>query len=211
MELTGGANATGIIIPETTTGEATRGHSAIFVRTSFLPFPAFSRQPTSCAPTSEYQRRDDGRVINGISSSSSQFDPLRNSALVGTCNLPNQVNSRADRVDFTSGFSSQLLGQAERGAGAAVYSHCTMPQGASCHHEPPLMSSVPVAPNFVTAGASQANIYGARAEQTRPYYHQPAPSSSLHYQPGYVSQPWLSSQQTFPHGPSYSQQFSSLP
>ena len=210
MELTGGANATGIIIPETTTGEATRGR-AIFDRTSFSPFPVFSRQLTSCAPTSEYQRTDDGRVINGISSSSSQFDPLRNAALVGTCNLPNQVKSRAYRVDFTSGFSSQRLGQAEGGAGAAVYSHCMMPQGASCHHEPPLMSSVPVVPNFVTAGASQAKIYEVRAEQTRPYYYQPVPPSSLHYPPGYVSQPLLSSQQTFPHAPSHPQQFSNIP
>ena len=104
--------------------------------------------------------------------------------------MPNQINSRTDRADFTSGFSSQRLGQAERGAEAAVYSHCTMPQ-ASCHHEPPLMSSVPVVPNFVTAGASQANIYGARAEQTRPYYYQPAPPSSLHYRPGYISKRFL--------------------
>ena len=95
--------------------------------------------------------------------------------------MPNQVNSRANRFDFSSGFSSQLLGQAERGAGAAVYLHCAMPQGASCHHKPPLISSVPVVPNFVTAGASQANMYGARAEQT------------------------------FPHAPSYPQYFSNIP
>ena len=144
MELTSGANATSIIIPETITGEATRGPSTIFDRTSFLPFPAFSRQSMSCAPMSKYQRGDCSRVNIGISSSSSQCDVLRNAASVGTCNLSNQVVSRADRGDFSSGFSSQLLGQAERRAGAAVYSHCAMPQGASCHHEPPLMSSVPV-------------------------------------------------------------------
>ena len=73
------------------------------------------------------------------------------------------------------------------------------------------MSSVPAVPNFVTAGASQANIYGARAEQTRPYYNQPAPPSSLHYPPGYVSQPFLFSQQTVPHVPSYPQYFSNIP
>ena len=72
-------------------------------------------------------------------------------SLVGTCNLSNLVVSRADRFDFSSGFSSQLLGQAERGAGAAVYSHCAMPQGASCHPEPSLMSSAPVVSNLFTA------------------------------------------------------------
>ena len=73
------------------------------------------------------------------------------------------------------------------------------------------MSPVPVVSNLFTAGASQANIYGARAEQTRPYYYQPAPPSSLHYPPGYVTQPWLSSQQTFPPAPLYIQQLGSLP
>ena len=203
MELTGGADATAMIIPETTTGEATMGPSTIFDRTSFFPLPAFSQQTTSCAPTSEYQRRDCTRVSNGLSSSASQFDPLRNNVSVGNCNSSHQINSRANRSDFPSRFPSQLLEQAERGAGAAVYSHCAMPQGASCNHEPPLMSSGPVGPNFVTAGASQAHMYGARAEQTHPYYNQPAPPPSFHYPPGYGSQPWLSSQQMFTHAPLY--------
>ena len=116
-----------------------------------------------------------------------------------------------ERFHISSGFSSQLLGQAEGGAGAAVYSHCAMPHGAPCHHEPPLMSSVPVVPHFVIAGASRANLYGTRAEQMRPYYDEPGPPSSLHYPPGYGSQPWLSSQQTFPHAPPYRPHFSHAP
>ena len=102
MELTGGANATGITIPETITGEATRGPSTIFDRTSFLPLPAFSRQSTSCAPMSEYQRGDCSRVNNGISSPSAQGDVLRNAASVGTCPIRLLVG-RIDwifRVDF---------------------------------------------------------------------------------------------------------------
>ena len=47
MDLTSVAYATDVIIPETTTGEATRGPSTIFDRTSFLPLPAFSLQPMS--------------------------------------------------------------------------------------------------------------------------------------------------------------------
>ena len=187
------------------------GPSTIFDRTSFLPLPAFSQQPTSCAPTLEYQRRDGRRIIIETSSSASQFDPIRNAVSAGTCNWSNRTGNRADRFDFSTGFSSQLLGQAERGAGAAVYSHCAMPQGASCHHEPPLMSSVPVVPHFVTAGVSQANLYGTRAEQMRSEYDQPVPPSSLHYPPGYGSQPWLSSQQTLPHAPSYPQYFGNIP
>ena len=160
---------------------------------------------------SEYQRGDCSRVNNGISSSLSQCDGLRNVASEGTCNLSNQVVSSADRVHFSSGFSSQLLGQAERGTGAAVYSHCAMPQGALCYHETPLMSSVSVVSNLFTVGASQANIYGTRAKQTRRYCNQPAPSSSLYYLSGYASQPLLSSQQTFPQAPSYPQYFSHIP
>ena len=84
MHLASGACATGVIIPEMTTGEAMRGPRRIFDRTSFLPLPAFSLQPTSCAPTARHQRREcSGVATTGISSSSSQFIPFRATDVVG--------------------------------------------------------------------------------------------------------------------------------
>ena len=179
MDLIGGACATGVIIPETTTGEAMRGPSTIFERTSFLPLPAFSLQPTSYAPTARHQRREcSGVVTMGVSSSSSsQFIPFRATDVVGDSDVPCQGNMGTNRIDFSSGISSQPLGYAERGAGAAVYSQCPMPRGVPCYQEPLLMPSAPVAQNSFTAAASQASGYGVRAEPACSYIHQPVPLS----------------------------------
>ena len=128
---------------------------------------------------------------------------FRATDVVGDSDVSRQVNMGTNRINFLSGISSQLLGHAERRAGAAVYSQCPIPRGVPCHQEQLLMPSAPVAQNSFTAGTSQASGYGARAELACSYYNQPVPSS-LYYPPGSRSQPLLSLQQSFQQAPSHS-------
>ena len=140
-------------------------------------------------------------VTTGISSSSSQFISFRATDVVEDSDVSRQVNMVTNRIDFPS-ISSQVVGHAERGAGAAVYSQCPMPREVPCYQEPLLMPSAPVAQNSFTAAASQASEYGARAEPACSYYNQLVPSS-FYYPPGSWSQPLLSSQKSFQQAPSY--------
>ena len=122
-----------------------------------------------------------GVVTTGVSSSS-QFIPFRATDVVGDSDVSRLGNMGTNRIDFSSGISSQPLGYVER--------------GVPCYQGPLLIPSASVAQNSFTAAASQASGYGARTEPACSYINQPVPSS-FYYPPGSWSQPLLSSQQSF--------------
>ena len=200
MDLLSTASTTGGV-PPTTTGEMTTRPSVIFDRDSYLPHPNIllpQRRP-EVAPSKWYPRRDFGVVV----SSAGSLFPSQVPRSSASAENFKRLNCSLESMSLFSEYAA-------RGTGAAVYSQCPMSGGGHCYREPLFMPSGPGASNSLTAEASQANGYGARAEPVRAYYNHEL-LTSYYYPLGHFSQPVMSAQQSFPHVPSHPQYFGDIP